>query len=48
MIAVGIDVGSISAKAALVEDGRLIATIVKLTGYNSKRLAQLAEDTMSH
>ncbi|MFO7715415.1 acyl-CoA dehydratase activase [Desulfosarcina sp.] len=36
MITVGIDVGSISAKAALIRDGTLIGTKVMLTGYNAR------------
>ncbi|MDJ0782544.1 MAG: acyl-CoA dehydratase activase [Desulfosarcinaceae bacterium] len=35
MISVGIDVGSISAKAAAMEDGRLLGSRVLLTGYNA-------------
>jgi predicted CoA-substrate-specific enzyme activase len=36
MITVGIDVGSISAKAALVRDNRLVGSRVILTGYNAR------------
>jgi predicted CoA-substrate-specific enzyme activase len=36
MKTVGIDIGSITAKAALVEDGRVVATRVSHTGYNSE------------
>ncbi len=36
MISVGIDVGSITAKAAVVEDGRVIFHKVILTGYNAR------------
>jgi predicted CoA-substrate-specific enzyme activase len=36
MISVGIDVGSITTKAAVVEDGRLISDRVMLTGYNAQ------------
>jgi predicted CoA-substrate-specific enzyme activase len=36
MITVGIDVGSITTKAAVVEDGKLIADRVMLTGYNAQ------------
>ncbi len=32
----GIDVGSITTKAAVVEDGRLMADTVMLTGYNAQ------------
>ena len=40
MITVGIDVGSISAKAALVENNRLIGSRVILTGYNSRNAGE--------
>jgi predicted CoA-substrate-specific enzyme activase len=40
MITVGIDVGSISAKAALVEDGELIGSTVMLTGYNAGKAGE--------
>jgi predicted CoA-substrate-specific enzyme activase len=36
MITVGIDVGSITTKAAVVEDGKLISDRVMLTGYNAQ------------
>ena len=36
MITVGIDVGSITTKAAVVEDGKLLADKVILTGYNAQ------------
>jgi predicted CoA-substrate-specific enzyme activase len=36
MISVGIDVGSITTKAAVVEDGKLISDRVMLTGYNAQ------------
>jgi (R)-2-hydroxyacyl-CoA dehydratese activating ATPase len=36
MMTVGIDVGSISAKAALLDDGELIGSKVMLTGYNAR------------
>jgi predicted CoA-substrate-specific enzyme activase len=40
MITVGIDVGSISAKAALIEDHRLIGSRVILTGYNARNAGE--------
>lgn len=40
MISVGIDVGSISAKAALIEDGRLMGSRVILTGYNARNAGE--------
>lgn len=36
MITAGIDVGSISAKAAIVRDGQVLATCVMMTGYNAR------------
>ena len=36
MITVGIDVGSITTKAAVVEDGKLISDMVRSTGYNAQ------------
>ena len=36
MLTVGIDVGSITAKAAVVEDGKVIADKLILTGYNAR------------
>lgn len=40
MITVGVDVGSISAKAALIKDGSIVATKVILTGYNAKNAGE--------
>jgi predicted CoA-substrate-specific enzyme activase len=40
MITVGIDVGSISAKAALIEDNQLIGSRVILTGYNARNAGE--------
>ena len=36
MITVGIDVGSITTKAAVVKDGNLISDRMMLTGYNAQ------------
>jgi (R)-2-hydroxyacyl-CoA dehydratese activating ATPase len=36
MLTVGIDIGSISAKAAVIRDGQLVGSKVMLTGYNAK------------
>ena len=36
MITVGIDVGSITTKAAVVQDGQLLTDMVILTGYNAQ------------
>ncbi|MBS3809991.1 MAG: 2-hydroxyglutaryl-CoA dehydratase [Desulfobacterales bacterium] len=37
MITAGIDIGSITAKAALIKDGRLLATFLQFTGYNAEK-----------
>ena len=37
MLTVGIDVGSITAKAAVVEDGEVISDKLMLTGYNTRQ-----------
>jgi predicted CoA-substrate-specific enzyme activase len=46
MITAGIDVGSISTKAALVDDGRLVHTVVIATGYNARRAADNVFETL--
>ena len=40
MITVGIDVGSITAKAAVVRDGAVIADKLILTGYNARQAGE--------
>jgi (R)-2-hydroxyacyl-CoA dehydratese activating ATPase len=40
MITIGIDVGSITAKAALIKEGKLLSTAVITTGYNSKNAGE--------
>ncbi len=40
MITMGIDVGSITAKAALIKDGKLLSTKVIITGYNAKNAGE--------
>ena len=40
MLTVGIDVGSITAKAAVVEDGEVIADKLILTGYNARQAGE--------
>ena len=40
MITVGIDVGSITAKAAMVRDGVAIADKLILTGYNARHAGE--------
>ncbi len=39
-ISIGIDVGSITVKAAAMENGQLIATLVANTGYNPQEAAE--------
>jgi len=46
MITAGIDVGSISTKAALMQDGRLIHSVVIATGYNARRAADNVFETV--
>ena len=40
MISVGIDVGSITAKAAVVQDGRILSDQLIFTGYNARSAAK--------
>ena len=44
MITIGIDVGSITTKAAAVEDGKLICDNVMMTGYNAAKAAKTVYD----
>ena len=44
MITVGIDVGSITTKAAVVEDGKLIADRMIRTGFNAKNAGKTVFD----
>jgi len=44
MITAGIDVGSISAKAALVKDHEIVSTCVILTGYNAQNAGRQVYD----
>jgi len=46
MLTVGIDVGSISAKAAVIENGNLLAGTVILTGYNAKNAGKKVFDIL--
>jgi len=46
MITAGIDVGSITTKAALVNEGQLLATALIHTGYNSKKAGQAVFDAV--
>jgi predicted CoA-substrate-specific enzyme activase len=46
MLTVGIDVGSISAKAAVIKDNTLLAGKVILTGYNAKNAGKNVFDTL--
>ena len=40
MITVGIDIGSITAKAAVLDNGQLKGTVVQATGYDAKAAAE--------
>ena len=44
MITAGIDVGSISAKAAIIQDNKLLGSTVILTGYNARNAGQQVYD----
>lgn len=47
MITVGIDVGSITTKAAAVKDGKLISDKITSTGYNAKAAGQKIFDDIT-
>jgi (R)-2-hydroxyacyl-CoA dehydratese activating ATPase len=44
MTTLGIDIGSITAKAAILKDGKIIATKVSFTGYNSTQAGKRIYD----
>jgi predicted CoA-substrate-specific enzyme activase len=44
MITAGIDVGSISTKAVIIEGGRILSAVVIGSGYNARRAGQEALD----
>jgi (R)-2-hydroxyacyl-CoA dehydratese activating ATPase len=44
MITVGIDVGSITAKAVVIKDGKVVAHKLTLTGYNARIAAEKVID----
>jgi len=46
MITAGIDIGSITAKAAALEDGRILGAKVLFTGYNSRKSGQMVLDEL--
>jgi predicted CoA-substrate-specific enzyme activase len=46
MITVGIDVGSITAKAAVIIDGKVVADKLILTGYNARHAGELVFETI--
>ena len=46
MLTIGIDVGSISAKAAVIKDGELLGGKVILTGYNAKNAGRNVFDKL--
>ncbi|MBT4512947.1 MAG: 2-hydroxyglutaryl-CoA dehydratase, partial [Chloroflexi bacterium] len=41
MITAGIDIGSITAKCALLSDGKIVGTRVIFTGYNSENAGRM-------
>jgi len=46
MLTVGIDVGSITAKAAVVKDGAVISDKIILTGYNARHAGEKVFETV--
>lgn len=40
MITVGIDIGSITTKAAVIKDNQIVAVRVNMTGYNAKKAGE--------
>ncbi|MFP4531307.1 MAG: acyl-CoA dehydratase activase [Desulfobacterales bacterium] len=48
MITAGIDIGSITAKAALLDEGRILGSRVIFTGYNAKKAGRtVLDETLS-
>jgi activator of 2-hydroxyglutaryl-CoA dehydratase len=48
MITAGIDVGSITAKVAILKDGKLLGESLMLTGYNAEKAGKnVFEEIMS-
>jgi len=41
MITAGIDIGSITAKTAVLSDGRILGSKVVFTGYNASQRARV-------
>jgi (R)-2-hydroxyacyl-CoA dehydratese activating ATPase len=46
MITAGIDIGSITAKAAVLDDGHILGTKVMFTGYNAKQAGKMVMDDL--
>ena len=46
MITVGIDIGSITAKAAILSDGRILGSKVAFTGYNAREAGTSIYETL--
>jgi (R)-2-hydroxyacyl-CoA dehydratese activating ATPase len=46
MITAGIDIGSITAKAAVLNDGHILGTKVMFTGYNAKQAGKMVMDDL--
>jgi (R)-2-hydroxyacyl-CoA dehydratese activating ATPase len=46
MITAGIDIGSITAKAAVLNDGKILGTRVLFTGYNAKQAGRMVLDEL--
>ncbi len=46
MITAGIDIGSITAKAAIINDGHILGTKVMFTGYNARQAGKTVLDDL--
>lgn len=46
MITVGLDIGSITAKGVLLENGNIIHTVVRFTGYNSEQAGKTVMEAL--
>ncbi|MBN2397267.1 MAG: 2-hydroxyglutaryl-CoA dehydratase [Deltaproteobacteria bacterium] len=46
MITAGIDIGSITAKAAVLSDGKILGTKIGFTGYNARQAGQTVYDDL--
>ncbi len=47
MITAGIDIGSITAKAAILKDGEILGSRIMFTGYNAKQAGKIVIDELA-